>query len=127
MNTIAQQITYRHALAKQLGLTYLQYENLRYEFYIDWCVHLIQQGKASHLKPLVSHDSLMNWYDDQWYEEVEKTIERLYGTDITLFNADDVLLLITIYAENILQYYPSILLKKITARATRTEDKPNTI
>lgn len=126
MNTIAQQITYRHALAKQLGLTYLQYENLRYEFYIDWCVHLIQQGKASHLKPLVSHDSLMNWYDDQWYEEVEKTIERLYGTDITLFNADDVLLLITIYAENILQYYPNVLLKKITARAARTEDKPNT-
>ena len=125
MNTIAQQITYRHALAKQLGLTYLQYENLRYEFYMDWCAHLIQQGKASHLKPLISHDSLMNWYDDQWYEEVEKTIERLYGTDITLFNADDVLLLITIYAENILQYYPNVLLKKITARATRTEDKPN--
>ena len=125
MNTIAQQITYRHALARQLGLTYLQYENLRYEFYIDWCVHLIQQGKALHLKPLVSHDSLMNWYDDQWYSEVEKTIERLYGNDITLFNADDVLLLITIYAENILQYYPSILLKKITVRATRTEDKPN--
>ena len=127
MNTIAQQITYRHALARQLGLTYLQYENLRYEFYIDWCVHLIQQGKALHLKPLVSHDSLMNWYDDQWYSEVEKTIERLYGNDITLFNADDVLLLITIYAENLLQYYPSILLKKITARATRTEDKPNKI
>ena len=127
MNTIAHQITYRHALARQLGLTYLQYENLRYEFYIDWCVHLIQQGKALHLKPLVSHDSLMNWYDDQWYSEVEKTIERLYGNDITLFNADDVLLLITIYAENILQYYPSILLKKITARATRTEDKPNKI
>lgn len=127
MNTIAQQITYRHALAKQLGLTYLQYENLRYEFYIDWCAHLIQQGKASHLKPLISHDSLMNWYDDQWYEEVEKTIERLYGTDITLFNADDVLLLITIYAENILQYYPNVLLKKITARATRTKDKSNTI
>ena len=126
MSTIAQQIIYRHALAKQLGLTYLQYENLRYEFYIDWSVHLIQQGKASHLKPLVSHDSLMNWYDDQWYEEVEKTIERLYGTDITLFNADDVLLLITIYAENILQYYPNVLLKKITARAARTEDKPNT-
>lgn len=127
MNTIAQQITYRHVLARQLGLTYLQYENLRYEFYIDWCVHLIQQGKALHLKPLVSHDSLMNWYDDQWYSEVEKTIERLYGNDITLFNADDVLLLITIYAENILQYYPSILLKKITARATRTENKPNKI
>ena len=125
LKTIPQQITYRHALARQLGLTYLQYENLRYEFYIDWCVHLIQQGKALHLKPLVSHDSLMNWYDDQWYSEVEKTIERLYGNDITLFNADDVLLLITIYAENILQYYPSILLKKITARATRTEDKPN--
>ena len=121
MNTIAQQIIYRHALAKQLGLTYLQYENLRYEFYIDWCAHLIQQGKASHLKPLISHDSLMNWYDDQWYEEVEKTIERLYGTDITLFNADDVLLLITIYAENILQYYPNVLLKKITVRVAGTE------
>lgn len=121
LKTIPQQIIYRHALAKQLGLTYLQYENLRYEFYIDWCAHLIQQGKASHLKPLVSHDTLMNWYDDQWYSEVEKTIERLYGNDITLFNADDVLLLITIYAENILQYYPSVLLKKITARAARTE------
>ncbi|MGK7648391.1 hypothetical protein ACSQ7D_00045 [Capnocytophaga sp. G1920] len=121
LKTIPQQIIYRHALAKQLGLTYLQYENLRYEFYIDWCAHLIQQGKASHLKPLISHDSLMNWYDDQWYEEVEKTIERHYGTDITLFNADDVLLLITIYAENILQYYPSVLLKKITARTARTE------
>ena len=121
LKTIPQQIIYRHALAKQLGLTYLQYENLRYEFYIDWCVHLIQQGKALHLKPLISHDTLMNWYDDQWYSEVEKTIERLYGNDITLFNADDVLLLITIYAENILQYYPSVLLKKITARAARTE------
>ena len=125
LKTIPQQIIYRHALAKQLGLTYLQYENLRYEFYIDWCVHLIQQGKALHLKPLVSHDSLMNWYDDQWYEEVEKTIERLYGTDITLFNADDVLLLITIYAENILQYYPNVLLKKIIA-CTVTECQANT-
>ena len=68
----------------------------------------------------------MNWYDDQWYELVEQTIQRLYDNDITLFNADDILLLITIYAENILQYYPSILLKKITARVARTEDKPNT-
>jgi len=41
MNTIPQQITYRHALAHQLGLTYLQYENLRYDFYIDWCIHLL--------------------------------------------------------------------------------------
>ena len=121
MNTIAQQITYRHALAKQLGITYLQYENLRYEFFIDWCVHLIQQGKALHLKPLISHDTLMNWYDDQWYDLVEQTIQRHYGNDITLFNADDILLLITIYAENILQYYPSILLKKITARVAGTE------
>ena len=121
LKTIPQQITYRHALTKQLGLTYLQYENLRYEFYIDWCVHLIQQGKASYLRPLISHDSLMNWYDDQWYELVEQTIQRLYDNDITLFNADDILLLITIYSENILQYYPSILLKKITARVARTE------
>lgn len=121
MNTIPQQITYRHALAHQLGLTYLQYENLRYEFYIDWCVHLIQQGKAPNLKHLLTHDNLLNWYEDQWYSEVEKTIERLYGNDITLFNAEDIYLLICIYAENILQYYPSVLLKKITARAARTE------
>ena len=52
---------------------------------------------------------------------MEKTIERFYGNDIILFNADDILLLITIYAENILQYYPSILLKKITACTARTE------
>ena len=125
MNTIAQQITYRHALAKQLGLTYLQYENLRYEFCIDWCVHLIQQGKASYLRPLISHDNLMNWYDDQWFYSVEQPIERHYGNDITLFNADDVLLLITIYAENILQYYPNVLLKKIIA-CTVTECQANT-
>lgn len=128
MNTIAQQITYRHALAKQLGLTYLQYENLRYEFYIDWCAHLIQQGKASHLKPLISHDNLMNWYDDQWFYSVEQPIERHYGNDIAIFNAEDVYLLICIYADNILQYYPSALLKKITSYvANRTlTDKPNT-
>nr|DAI09029.1 MAG TPA: hypothetical protein [Caudoviricetes sp.] len=121
MNTIAQQITYRHALARQLGLTYLQYENLRYEFYNEWCTNLCNTARGLHLKTLITHDTLLNWYDDQWYSEVEKTIERLYGNDITLFNADDVLLLITIYAENILQYYPSILLKKITARAARTD------
>ena len=128
MSTIAQQITYRHALAKQLGLTYLQYENLRYEFYIDWCVHLIQQGKASYLRPLISHDSLMNWYDDQWFYSVEQTIQRHYGNDIAIFNAEDVYLLICIYADNILQYYPSALLKKITSYvANRTlTDKPNT-
>nr|DAY06922.1 MAG TPA: hypothetical protein [Caudoviricetes sp.] len=127
MNTIAQQITYRHALAKQLGITYLQYENLRYEFFIDWCDNLCYLGMGGILKQLTCNDNLLNWYDDQWYSEVEKTIERLYGNDITLFNADDVLLLITIYAENILQYYPSVLLKKITACATRTEDKPDEI
>ena len=121
MNTTAQQVTYRHALARQLGLTYLQYENLRQEFYTEWCTNLCQTARGLHLKTLLTHDTLMNWYDDQWYSEVEKTIERLYGNDITLFNADDVLLLITIYAENILQYYPSVLLKKITTRATRTE------
>lgn len=121
MNTTAQQVTYRHALARQLGLTYLQYENLRQEFYNEWCTNLCQTARGLHLKTLITHDTLLNWYDDQWYSEVEKTIERLYGNDITLFNADDVLLLITIYAENILQYYPSVLLKKITARAARTE------
>lgn len=121
MNTTAQQVTYRHALARQLGLTYLQYENLRQEFYNEWCTNLCQTARGLHLKTLLTHDTLMNWYDDQWYSEVEKTIERLYGNDITLFNADDVLLLITIYAENILQYYPSVLLKKITAPVARTE------
>ena len=123
LKTIAQQITYRHALARQLGLTYLQYENLRYEFYNEWCTNLCNTaiGRGLHLKTLITHDTLLNWYDDQWYSEVEKTIERLYGNDITLFNADDVLLLITIYAENILQYYPSVLLKKITAPMARTE------
>ena len=116
LKTIAQQITYRHALARQLGLTYLQ-------FYNEWCTNLCNTaiGRGLHLKNLITHDTLLNWYDDQWYSEVEKTIERLYGNDITLFNADDVLLLITIYAENILQYYPSVLLKKITARTARTE------
>ena len=127
MNTIAQQITYRHALARQLELTYLQYENLRYKFFIDWCDNLCYLRMGSILKQLTCNDNLLNWYEDQWYELVEQTIQRHYGNDITLFNADDILLLITIYAENILQYYPSILLKKITARATRTEDKPNTI
>ena len=125
MNTTAQQITYRHALAHQLGLTYLQYENLRYEFYIDWCIQLctpsLGGGRGRTLKTLLTHDTLLNWYDDQWYIQVEKTIERLYGNDITLFNADDVLLLITIYAENILQHYPNVLLKKITAPTARTE------
>lgn len=121
MNTIAQQVTYRHALARQLGLTYLQYENLRQEFYTEWCANLCHTARGLHLKTLITHDTLLNWYDDQWYSEVEKTIERLYGNDITLFNADDVLLLITIYAENILQYYPSVLLKKITAPVARTE------
>ncbi len=126
MNTIPQQITYRHAIAHQLGLTYLQYENLRYEFYIDWCIHLIQQDKAPNLKHLLTHDNLLNWYEDQWYSEVEKTIERLYGNDITLFNAEDIYLLICIYAENILQYYPSVLLKKITARVARNGDEAET-
>lgn len=123
MNTTAQQITYRHALAHQLGLTYLQYENLRQEFYNEWCTNLCNTaiGRGLHLKTLITHDTLLNWYDDQWYSEVEKTIERLYGNDITLFNADDILLLITIYAENILQYYPSVLLKKITVPVARTE------
>ena len=121
LKTIPQQITYRHALAHQLGLTYLQYENLRQEFYNEWCTNLCQTARGLHLKTLITHDTLLNWYDDQWCSEVEKTIERLYGNDITLFNADDVLLLITIYAENILQYYPSVLLKKITAPMARTE------
>ena len=121
MNTIPQQITYRHALAHQLGLTYLDYENLRQEFYTEWCTNLCHTVRGLHLKTLITHDTLLNWYDDQWCSEVEKTIERLYGNDITLFNADDTLLLITIYAENILQYYPSVLLKKITARVARTE------
>jgi len=117
MNTIPQQITYRHALARQLGITYLQYENLRYEFYIDWSIPLLacppSGVRGLQLKTLIAHDNLLNWYEDQWYSEVEKTIERLYGNDITLFNAEDIYLLICIYAENILQYYPSVLLKKI--------------
>ena len=116
MNTIPQ-ITYRHALAHQLGLTYLQYENLRYEFYIDWCTHLLacppSGVRGLQLKTLITHDTLLNWYEDQWYDLVEQTIQRLYGNDITLFNAEDIYLLICIYAENILQYYPSVLLKKI--------------
>lgn len=127
MNTIPQQITYRHALAHQLGLTYLQYENLRYEFYIDWCVHLLACSPSGvrglHLKTLLTHDTLMNWYDDQWYALVEEAIHRHYGKDITIYTPEEMLYLISLYASNILEYYPSVLLKKITARAARTEDK----
>lgn len=125
MNTIPQQITYRHALAHQLGLTYLQYENLRYEFYIDWCIHLLAYPPSGvrglHLKPLLTHDTLMNWYDDQWYEIVEQAIHRHYGQDISIYTPEEMLDLISFYAANILDYYPSVLLKKITARAARTE------
>lgn len=134
MNTIPQQITYRHALARQLGLTYLQYENLRYEFYIDWCIHLCTPSlggsrradaaeyvRERTLKTLITHDSLLNWYDDQWYALVEQTIHRHYGQDISIYTPEEMLDLISFYAANILDYYPSVLLKKITARAAHTE------
>jgi len=125
MNTIPQQITYRHALARQLGLTYLQYENLRYQFYIDWCIHLctpsLGGGRGRTLKTLITHDSLLNWYDDQWYALVEQTIHRHYGQDISIYTPEEMLYLISLYAVNILDYYPSVLLKKITSRTTHTE------
>lgn len=117
MNTLQAQITYRHCIARQLGLTYLEYENLRYQFFIDWCINLCCSSLGGqHLKTLIAHDSFLNWYDDQWNAMVEQTLERHYGNDITLFNSEDVLLLLNLYAENILNYYPQVLLKKIRGK-----------
>ena len=130
MNTIPQQITYRHALARQLGLTYLQYENLRYEFYINWCIHLLtcplSGVRGLHLKTLLTHDTLLNWYDDQWYALVEQTIHRHYRQDISIYTPEEMLDLISFYAANILDYYPSVLLKKITAPTAHNGDEAET-
>ena len=126
LKTIPQQITYRHALAHQLGLTYLQYENLRQEFYTEWCANLCHTARGLHLKTLLTHDSLMNWYDDQWYALVEQAIHRHYGQDISIYTPEEMLYLISLYAANILEYYPSVLLKKITAPAAHNGEEAKT-
>lgn len=105
---------FSYTLAQHLELTYLEYEALRHEFYIDWCVHLLRRGEwqfALTLKTLLINDHLLNWYAQQWHIQVERPIEQNYSDALSLYTPEDIHLLILIYAENILQYYPSVLLK----------------
>jgi hypothetical protein len=105
---------FSYTLAQHLELTYLEYEALRQHYFEHWCTNLC-------IPHLTKNDHLLNWYAQQWHIQVERSIEQNYSDALSLYTPEDIHLLILIYAENILQYYPSILLKKITARAAHTE------
>lgn len=105
---------FSYTLAQHLELTYLEYEALRQHYFEHWCTNLC-------IPHLTKNDHLLNWYAQQWHIQVERPIEQNYSDALSLYTPEDIYLLILIYAENILQYYPSILLKKITARAAHTE------
>ena len=109
---------FSYTLAQHLELTYLEYEALRQYYFVKWCKLIV---RSQPLKCFITNDHLLNWYAEQWYIQVERPIEQLYSDALSLYTPEDIHLLILIYAENILQYYPSILLKKITARAARSE------
>jgi len=105
---------FSYTLAQHLELTYLEYEALRQHYFEHWCAHLLRRGEwqfARTLKPLLINDHLLNWYAQQWHIQVERPIEQNYSDALSLYTPEDIHLLILIYAENILQYYPSVLLK----------------
>lgn len=109
---------FSYTLAQHLELTYLEYEALRQYYFEKWCKLIV---RTQPLKCFITNDHLLNWYAEQWYMQVERPIEQLYSDALSLYTPKDIHLLILIYAENILQYYPSVLLKKITARTARTD------
>lgn len=113
MTTIAQQTTFRHKLAYYAELTYLQYENLRHQYFLDWCGKIAEQ-KYIPLEWLSKNDYLKNWFDDQWVALVEGGIKKCYndGLDRQVFDRDDVLLMLDIFYMDI-QYYPKVLIEKI--------------
>ena len=95
---------FSYTLAQHLELTYLEYEALRQHYFEHWCTHLS-------IPLLTKNDHLLNWYAQQWHIQVERPIEQNYSDALSLYTPEDIHLLILIYAENILQYYPSVLLK----------------
>lgn len=95
---------FSYTLAQHLELTYLEYEALRQHYFEHWCTHL-------YIPHLTKNDHLLNWYAQQWHIQVERPIEQNYSDALSLYTPEDIHLLILIYAENILQYYPSVLLK----------------
>lgn len=113
MTTIHQQTTFRHKLAYYAELTYLQYENLRQQYFLDWCGKIAEQ-KCIPLEWLAKNDYLKNWFDDQWVTFVEGGIKKCYDADLDrdVFTSDDVLLMLDIFYCD-LQYYPKVLLEKI--------------
>lgn len=113
MKTIEQQITFRHKLAYYLEMSYLQYENLRHLYFLDWCKKVAEQ-KYIPLEALSKNDYLKNWFDDQWLALVENGVKRTYENDIDkgIFNADDIALMLDIFYSEI-YFYPKVLLEKI--------------
>lgn len=113
MTTVKQQTTFRHKLAYYAELSYLQYENLRHQYFLDWCGKIAHQ-KYIPLEWLSRNDYLKNWFDDQWVALVEGGIKRQYNTELDagIFDKDDVLLMLdTFYLD--LQYFPKVLIQKI--------------
>lgn len=114
MTTIAKQTTFRHKLAYYAELSYLQYENLRHQYFLEWCGKIAHQ-KYIPLEWLSKNDYLKNWFDDQWVALVEGGIKKCYddGLDRKVFTPDDVLLMLDIFCTEIQNYYPKVLLDKI--------------
>ena len=109
MNTIPQQLRFSQTIAHHLGLTYLQYENLREYYFAKWCLNFANTHHRA-FNQLILNDCLMNWYQAQWRSVVEDTLRRHYGDCLHLYTPDDLLLLINGYAANLLPYYPKALL-----------------
>lgn len=112
MTTIAQQTTFRHKLAYLLGMSYLEYENYRHEYFLHYCKRLAQ-AKYIPLELLTKNDHLKNWFDSEWVAKVEREIQQKYEP-LEVFDEKEIDYLIELFYDyNVADYYPNVLVKEI--------------
>lgn len=118
METIEQQVKFRHKLAYYAGLNYTEYERLQTICFTKYCER-IRAHYFIDLKTLTTNDYLRNWYDSQWQYWVEERIKQRYNAELDkgILDEVDVVELIYLHQEEI-EYYPEVLLKMIQKKET---------
>jgi hypothetical protein len=89
------------------------YDNIRFSYFIGYCMKYMEFGNP--LQSLIKNDHLYNWYCNNWIDMVEKpffTQVRDY-MDIEIVEPITYQEILTTYAEDIEQYYPSVIFKMI--------------
>lgn len=99
-------------IIEALKCDYWSYDNFRHAHFMAWC----SQISHDHHLPfsvLSTHDTLMNYFADQWHARVAGRLLREMSDLLPFMTADDMKFFLHSYAWELHDFYPSALLDKI--------------